>query len=133
MAKSVGFPATVTIDDVVGAATDISNDVTGLSVNTPYGVQDISGADKSAAERLLLSSDGTGTLRGIFNPALSHAVLATTTVSGVPRTLAKAFPGPATIGGEVIVSDYTVTRDAEGSLVWSVAWEMTGGTALAWT
>ena len=133
MAKVVGFPATVTLDDGVGAATDISNDVTSLSCNTPYGVQVITGVDKSAAERLVLSSDGTGTLNGVFNPALSHAVLATTTVSGIARTLALAFPGPQTLGGEIIVSDYTVVRDAEGSLVWSAAWELTGGTALGWT
>lgn len=133
MAKSVGFPGTVTLDDGVGAATDISNDVTGLGVSTPYGVENVTGVDKSAMEKLVLRADGTGTLSGVFNPALSHAVLATTTVSGIARTLAVAFPGPATIGGEVIVSEYAVTRDAEGSLVWTAAWELTGGTALAWT
>ncbi len=132
MAKVVGFPATVTLDDVVGSATDITNDVTGLSVNTPYGVQEIAGVDAAAAERQLLTSDGTGSLSGIFNPALSHAVLATSAVSGIARTLALAFPGPQTLSGEVVVSDYTVTRDAEGSLVWTAAWALTGGTAMGW-
>ena len=128
MAKVSGITTSVTV-----ASSNISNDLTSVTVDTPYGVQVITGVDKSAAERLVLSSDGTGTLNGVFNPALSHAVLATTTVSGIARTLALAFPGPQTLGSEVIVSDYTVVRDAEGSLVWSAAWELTGGTALGWT
>ena len=133
MAKAVGFAATVTLDTVTGTATDISNDVTNLSVNTPYGVQDISGVTQEAAARLVLSADGTGTLNGIFNPALSHAVLATSTVSGVARTLSQAFPGPVTAAGEVIVSNYTVSLGADGSLVWTATWELTGGTALGWS
>jgi hypothetical protein len=133
MAKSVGFAATVTLDDVLGTPVDISGDVTNLSVNTPYGVQDISGADQEAAARLLLSADGTGTLNGIFNPALSHAVLATSTVSGVARTLTITFPGPVTATAEVIVGTYSVALGEDGSLVWSAPWELTGGTALAWS
>ena len=133
MAKAVGFAASVNLDTVTGTATDISGDVTSLSVNTPYGVQDISGANQEAAARLLLSSDGTGSLSGIFNPALSHAVLCTSTVSGVARMLSQAFPGPVTAEAEVIISNYTVSLGSDGSLVWTAAWELTGGTDLAWT
>ena len=45
---------TVTVDDHLGAGKDISNDITSMGFKTPRGVQDITGLDKSAIERLLL-------------------------------------------------------------------------------
>jgi hypothetical protein len=61
------------------ASNVISNDITSITIDTPYGVQDITGLDKSAIERLLLRADATGTITGVFNTAssMSHATLKT--------------------------------------------------------
>jgi hypothetical protein len=74
VAKTSGLTTAVTI-----ASNVISNDVTSINLDTPYGVQDITGLDKSAIERLLLRADATGSLTGVFNTAssMSHATLKT--------------------------------------------------------
>lgn len=133
MAKITALTTACSLDDAVGAPVDISGDVISVTFSTPYAVADVSGVDKVAAERLVLSADATGSLNGIFNAALSHAVLATTTVTGGARTLTVALPGPATLAGEVIISDYTVSRAEDGSLAWTAAWETTGGAGMGWT
>ena len=47
----------VAIDDSGGSARTISNDITGLSWSIPRAVQDVTGVDKAAIERLLLLAD----------------------------------------------------------------------------
>src|SRR3989337_1338716 len=90
---------TCTVDDSGGTGRDISNDVTSITINTPSGVQDVTGIDKSGMERLLLLGDGSGTINGVFNDAAttgSHTVLKNyrTILAGqVGRTLAIAISG----------------------------------------
>ena len=57
----------VAVDDAAGSAKTISNDILSVSIGTPRGVQDITGIDKSAIERLLLLAHGSITLNGVFN------------------------------------------------------------------
>jgi len=133
MAKVTGRPVTVTVDDVLGTPTDITNDVTSVTFATPQGTQDVTGLDKTAIERMLLLADCTVTLGGVFNSALSHAVLATTCVSSVARTTAIALAGPVTLTAELIFADYTVSRPGDGSLSWSATGSLSSGTAAAWT
>lgn len=45
------------IDDSAGVPQDLRNDVTNFEFATPRGVQDVTGIDKSAMERLLLLAD----------------------------------------------------------------------------
>ena len=125
MAKVSGLTTTVT---VAGAA--ISNDVTSVNIDTPYGEQDITGLDKSAVERLLLRADLTGSMTGVFNTAggASHATLKTPG----SKTLVIAYPG-ATLTATVNTTNYAVSMGTDGSLTWTVNFNLNSGTAAAWT
>lgn len=134
MAKVSGIPTSITLDNAAGAAKVITNDVTSVSLSTTRGVQEITGLDKSAVERLLLLSDGKVTMKGIFNTAadMSHAVLSTSTSSSATRTLAIGYPG-ATMTLEVIIEDYSVDRPEGGELTWTASMSLCNGTVPAWT
>jgi hypothetical protein len=125
MAKVSGIVTAVTV-----ASNVISNDVTSISVDTPYGVQDITGLDKSAVERLLLRADCTGSMTGVFNTAsnMSHATLKTPG----SKTFVIAYPG-ATLTFTAVTTNYAPTMGADGSLTWTVNWALSSGTAAAWT
>jgi hypothetical protein len=125
MAKVSGLTCTVTI-----ASNDISNDITSFNLDTPYGVQDVTGVDKSAMERLLLRADATGTLTGVWNTAAnkSHATLKTPG----SKTFVLAYPG-ATATFTAVTTNYAPTLGADGSLIWSVNFALSSGTAVAWT
>lgn len=134
MAKVSGLPTSVNLDDAGGVARNISNDILSINVATPRGVQDVTGLDKSAMERLLLLVDFTGTINGVFNTTAnaSHSVLKTVTSSGAIRTIAIGYPG-ATLTAEVVVSDYQVTRGQDGSLTWSAPFALADGAAPVWS
>ena len=74
MAKESGLGMTCTIDDYLGAATAISNDVTSATFDIPSGVQDTSGVNYSANERIHLRADMVVTLNGVFNPTGAHLI-----------------------------------------------------------
>src|ERR1044072_3154205 len=48
---------TLSLDDGAASLQDIKNDVTNFNFAMPRGVQDVTGVDKSAYERLLLLAD----------------------------------------------------------------------------
>lgn len=121
MAKSVGFPATVAVDDSGGTARTISNDITNFTFSTPRGVQDVTGVNSSAMERLLLLADFSITLNGVFNPAAapsSHDCFRTVPSTSVTRTVTLTFTTP-TLPNETLFTDYQLTRAQDGSLVWA--------------
>ena len=121
------------MDDSGGSsATDIRNDVTNLSFSTPRAVQDVTGIDKSAMERLLLLADFSITLNGVFNASNSHGVFSTVPSSSVARTTsitvnAKSLPN------EVLYTDYQITRPASGELTWQAPGVLTGGVVPTWS
>ena len=81
--------STCSLDDSAGSPQAIKNDITNLEISTPRAVQDVTGIDKSAFERILLLADCSGTLNGVFNTAsnMGHAVLKTVSSTSVNRTL----------------------------------------------
>jgi hypothetical protein len=125
MAKVSGLTTALTI-----AGNAISNDVTSFNVDTPYGVQDVTGIDKSAMERLLLRGDLQGSINGVFNTAssMSHATLKTPG----EKSFVAAYPG-ATLTTTVISSNYAVNMAEDGSLTWSVNIVLTGGAVPVWS
>jgi hypothetical protein len=135
MAKASGLTTSVTLDNSAGAGKNISNDITSVSIATPRGVQEITGLDKSAVERLLLLADGTGSINGVFNTAadMSHAVIKTSVSSAATRTMVIVYPGPATLTLEVVITSYNVERGEDGSLKWSAEFALANGTAPAWS
>ena len=124
---------TVAVDDSGGSARSIENDITNLDFATPRAVQDVTGVNKSAMERLLLLADFSCTLNGVFNDAanLSHAVFATVPSTSVARTVTLVMSGQ-TLPNETLFTDYSLSRSASGELTWSAPGVLTGGTVPTW-
>ncbi|GAA1749401.1 hypothetical protein GCM10009734_66610 [Nonomuraea bangladeshensis] len=113
---------------------DIRNDVTNFEFSTPRAVQDVTGLDKSAMERLLLLADFSITLNGVFNDAAdkSHTVLKTVSSTSVARTTTITVSGQ-TLAPEVLYTDYSLSRGDDGSLTWSAPGVLADGTVPAWS
>lgn len=134
MAKSSGLgQTTLSVDDSAGTARAIKNDVTNWQMATPRGVQDITGVDKSANERLLLLADASVTLNGVFNAAAnqSHDVFKTVPSTSVARTVTQTVNG-VTLAFEALFSDYQLTRSDSGELTWSAPGALADGTVPTW-
>lgn len=137
MAKTSGLGATVLCDDASSVAQTISNDVTDFQFATPRAVQDITGVDKSAHERLLLLADYSATLKGVFNTAanMSHAVFKTIPSTSVNRNLKIEPTSGATpfLSCLCALTDYALTRSNAGDLTWSVPAVLADGTVPTWS
>lgn len=135
MAKESGLGwTTLSVDDGAAAAQAIKNDVTNFEFATPRGVQDVTGVDKSAIERLLLLADFSITLNGVFNDAanMSHAVLKTVSSTSINRTVSLAISGQ-TLANECIFTDYAMTRADNGALTWQAPGVLSDGTVPTWS
>lgn len=132
---------TLSVDDSGGTARDIRNDVTNFGFATPRGVEDVTGVDKSAMERLLLLADFSITLNGIFNDAAnsSHDVFKTVPSTSVARLVTLGVSGQvldnaASDGGvNCLFTDYPLTRATSGELTWGVPGVLSDGSVPTWT
>jgi len=134
MAKSTGMGwTTLTIDDSSGTPQAIKNDITNFDLSTPRAVQDVTGVDKFAIERLLLLADFSTTLNGVFNPAanFSHDVFKTVPSTSVARTVTMVVSAK-TLANETLFTDYSLKRAQDGSLVWSAPGVLADGTVPTW-
>lgn len=134
MAKESGMGwTTCSVDDSGGTVRAIVNDIVNLQFSTPRGIQDITGINKSAMERLLLLADFSITLNGVFNDAanLSHDVFKTVPSTSVARTVTLTVSGD-TLPNEVMFTDYALTRAADGSLVFAAPGVLADGTVPTW-
>lgn len=133
MAKESGLGwTTLSVDTSAPALTDIKNDVTNFEFSTPRAVQEITGVDKSAMERLLLLADFSITMNGVFNDASSHTVFKDVGSTSVTRTVSLEVSGQ-TLSVECLLTDYALTRGDDGSLTWSVPGVLQNGTAPTWS
>jgi len=133
MAKEGGLGMSVAVDDSTGTARTISNDITNLTISTPRGVQDVTGVDKSAIERLVLLADMSVTLNGVFDDGsnLAHSVFRTVPSTSVARTTTIGVSGQ-TLAGELLYTDYGLTRANDGALTWSAPGVLADGTVPTW-
>lgn len=133
MAKTNGLGAAIAVDDSSTAAQTISNDITSFTFTTPRGVQDITGVDKSAMERLLLLADHSVTFTGVFNAVanMSHAVFSTVTSTSVARTTSVTV-ATKVLASEMLFSDYQLSRPADGSLTWTAPGALANGAVPTW-
>ncbi|MFI9079117.1 hypothetical protein ACIGW8_22050 [Streptomyces sioyaensis] len=124
---------TCSVDDAAGTARDIKNDVTNLQFATPRAVQDVTGIDKSAMERLLLLADFSITLNCVFNDAANrvHDVFKTVPSTSVARTTTLAVSGQ-TLTNEVLYTDYPLSRSDSGELTAAVPGVLADGTVPTW-
>jgi hypothetical protein len=137
VAKTSGLGATVIVDDASSVAQTISNDLTDFQFATPRAVQDITGVDKSAHERLLLLVDYSGTFKGVFNTAanMSHAVMKTIPSTSVNRNVKVEPTSGSTpyLSCLCVLTDYALTRSNAGDLTWSVPAALADGTVPSWS
>ncbi|HEY0638383.1 MAG TPA: hypothetical protein VGD67_12115 [Pseudonocardiaceae bacterium] len=134
MAKESGLGwTTLSVDDASGTPRDIRNDITNFQIATPRGVQDVTGVDRSAMERLLLLADLSMTLNGVFNDAANraHAVLSTVPSTNVQRTTTITVSGQ-TLAVEVLYTDYSLNRAQDGSLTWTAPGVLADGNVPTW-
>ena len=84
-------------------------------------------------ERLLLLADFQITLNGVFNDAsnMSHAVLSTVPSTSVLRAITIAHSGNSLVN-ETMISDYALTRAADGSLTWTAPAFLADGAVPTW-
>jgi hypothetical protein len=132
MAKETGLGwTTLSLDNSSGTLKDIKNDVHNWEFGTPRAVQDVTGVDRSAIERLHLLADFSATLNGTFNDAtdFSHDVF---TPIDNARTLSNVVSGQ-TLSPEVLITDYALTRGDDGSLTWAVPLVLADGTVPTWS
>jgi len=139
MAKETGLGWTaLSVDDSGGTLRDIRNDITNFQFSTPRGVQDVTGIDKSAMERLLLLADMSITLNGVFNDGsnASHDVFKTVPSTSVAREFTLTVSGQ-TLGttptATILFTDYALTRAQDGSLTWSAPGVLANGAVPTWT
>lgn len=135
MAKESGLGwTTLSVDGSDTAANDVKNDVTNFEFSTPRAVQEITGVDKSAIERLLLLADFSITLNGVFNDEAdkSHATFKDIGSTSVTRTVSLGVSGQ-TLAVECLLTDYALSRGDDGSLTWSVPGVLQDGTAPTWS
>ncbi|MEV0015448.1 hypothetical protein [Streptomyces tendae] len=135
MAKESGLGWSVcSVDDASGTPRDIKNDITNVQFATPRGVQDVTGLDKSAYERILLLADFSVTLNGVFNDAtgMGHDVFKTVPSTSVARTTTLTVSGQSLVN-ECLYTDYPLTRADSGELTYSVPGVLSDGTVPTWT
>jgi hypothetical protein len=135
MAKTSGLSwTTLTVADASSSAQDLRNDVTNFQFSTPRAVQDVTGVDKAANERLLLLADFSITLNGVFNPGAnaSHAVFSTIPSTSVNRAVALTVSGKS-LTANCVLTDYNLTRATGGALTWSVPGSLADGATPAWS
>ena len=128
----------MSVDDSSGSLQVIKDDVTNFEFATPRGVQDVTGVDKSAFERLLLLADFSITLNGVFNDAanFSHDVFKTVPSTSVAREFTLTVSGQSmgvTGTPTILLTDYALTRAAEGSLTWAVPCVLANGVVPTWS
>lgn len=135
IAKASGLAwSACTIDDAAGSQQAIVNDFTNLQFATPRAVQDITGIDKSAFERLLLLADFSITLSGVFNGAanMSHDVFKTIASTSVARLITLTV-NTKTLAPTCVLTDYALTRATGGALTFSVPGALSNGVVPTWS
>lgn len=134
MAKTTGLGAAISVADSTPTPQTISNDVTNFTFASPRGVQDVTGVDKSAMERLLLLADASMTLNGVFNSATNaeHDVFKTIPTTSVARATVLTVASKVWTTS-MLLTDYTLTRSAAGELTFAVPGSLTGGSAPVWS
>ena len=134
MAVESGLGLDVRVDDHSGDVQNLSNDIQSCDFGTPRGVQDVTGLDKSAKETILLLADFTITLTGTFNDATdrSHAVFKTVPSASVVRTV-RIELSSQNISNEVNFTDYSFSRGADGSMIWTAPGVLATGVVPTWS
>lgn len=136
MAKSTGLNwTTLQVADAAGTLRDLRNDMTNIQFSTPRAVQDVTGLDKSANERLLLLADFSCQFNGVFNPTANqeHTVFSTVPTTSVNRAVNMTTNGKNLNLTGVLFTDYQIQRPATGELTWQAPGSNADGGVPTWS
>jgi hypothetical protein len=130
MAKESGLAwTTLTV-----ATVDIRNDIRSLDIATPREVQDVTGIDKSAIERIFLLADGSVDMNGVFNDAASKSHVTLKGVATASASVAVAINvSGQTLSMNMLQTDYALSRGDDGAFTWKAPFVLADGTAPAWS
>lgn len=134
MSKQSGLGFSIAVDDSGGVARTISNDVTQFNFATPRGVQDVTGVDVSAMERLLLLADFSITMTITFNQStanMGHDVFKTVPSTSVARTTTLTISSKV-LAPEVLYTDYPLSRSSSGEFTAAVPGVLSSGIVPTW-
>lgn len=132
MAKEAGIGVTTfSWDDNGGTLRAIVNDFTQFNFDTPRAIQDITGLDKLAMERLHLLADFTVSGTTVFNDAANteHDVFKNLANA---RTVTMVHSGQ-TLTNDVLIGSAALTRAASGELTRSISASLQNGTVPTWS
>jgi hypothetical protein len=135
MAKATGLGwTTFSVDDSGGTARDIRTDIHTVSWKMPRAVQEVTGIDKSAIERLLLLADLSYDIAGVWDSGsnLAHATLSSVSTSSNSRTVTNVV-NAATLAAECLLTSYDVKRSAKGELTWDSKLMLADGAVPTWS
>lgn len=135
--KITGLSGTILVADATATLQNIGTDVTNYAFTMPRGVEDVTGMNKFAHEQLLLLTDFTVTLNGIFDPGpnLSHSVFSTVSGTSVTRSVSIAPTSVTTtpiITVNCLITDYQITRANTAELTWQVPGQLADGNVPTW-
>jgi hypothetical protein len=132
MAKSSGIAwTTLTCTNSAASPINIVNDVNSMDISTPRAMQEVTGLDKSAIERLHLLADFQITMNGIMNPAVSHLVFRD--FGSGARTMTLVVLSQTLTPPTVLFDDYALSRSDKGELTWKVKGMGADGTVAVWS
>lgn len=131
MSKQSGLGwTTASIDTSAGVAKALVNSFTSIEVATPIAVQEVTGLNKSAFERIHLMADASATFNGPFDPAADGPHDVFTPLSNA-RTVTLAHASQ-TLPMEMLLTDYPLNRADDGSLTFAVPAVLADGTVPTW-
>jgi len=132
MAKFAGMPVTISVDNVGGSPVDVSNSIMTIGYKGSVGEQIVTGADKTAQERLQLLEDFELTLAGKGIPPSAHRAVLWEDLQ-TSRTVTIDFPDSATVTAEVFFFGLDINRGDDAGADWSLSTKLNNGTAPAWS
>jgi hypothetical protein len=129
---------TLTVDDAAGQQRDIEPSVFNFQFATPRAVQDITAVSQNGMARLHLLADSSITFTGGFDDGanLAHAVFKDGPSGGVARELTFAHSGQTLFVSPLVlmlITDYSMVRGQDGSLVWTAPMVQSNGVVPAWS
>jgi hypothetical protein len=126
---------TFSVADASASAQDLRDDITTLSFSTPRGVQDVTGLEVSAHERLLLLADISYDISFVFDGGtdLAHEVFSTIPSTSVNRAIANVVNGKTLGPCNCLLTDYALTRSATGELTGKVPAVLADGGVPTWS
>jgi hypothetical protein len=138
LSKLSGLGATITCADASGTVQTVSDDISEFSFSTPVALQDVTGVDKYAHQRIALLADITVDFKGTFDPGtdLAHEVFSSipsspTVVRAVSITpTASEYPF---LPFNALLSAYDISRSATGELTFDVPGSLADGAVPTWT